>query len=424
MSHSRVAALLLATISVCALSTLGQLSPAADPKDSEAKKSEPGAKTKGRTSSPADAASSRREALRDLRKLVERKAGPVLESPVGGSEAETSVGIDERVLKYLASQSSARRLRPTTTREVLESAVDELTTRAHRSDLEGAVERPTSLESIVVSKWTLRPPLLTCSFNLKGNLPPLWFDKLNRAGTKKCIHTTLQAVGLLKFKDFEDNVIPVGTGWVVAPGVIMTNRHVAVTFAPCGKIMSNPDTKEPVPVWINFAAEECGGDPIEFKVTKVLHIVEEPGPDVALLAVEAKNGDGKSLPDPLKIASDRPAGDFKGKEVFVAGYPFYDYSLNNPDEVQRALFGDIYGVKRCAPGRLLTESGQQPSDMLYHDCSTLGGNSGSPVIELTENETPLVWGIHFQGSFEVRNWAWPMWKVAALEEVKKILAGP
>jgi len=37
---------------------------------------------------------------------------------------------------------------------------------------------------------------------------------------------------------------------------------------------------------------------------------------------------------------------------------------------------------------------------LFHDCSTLGGNSGSPVFQL---ETGRVIGIHRSGFFMYRN---------------------
>ena len=46
---------------------------------------------------------------------------------------------------------------------------------------------------------------------------------------------------------------------------------------------------------------------------------------------------------------------------------------------------------------------------IEHDCSTLGGNSGSPVVDL---ETHQVIGLHFGGRFGVRNYAVPLWMLA------------
>jgi V8-like Glu-specific endopeptidase len=42
--------------------------------------------------------------------------------------------------------------------------------------------------------------------------------------------------------------------------------------------------------------------------------------------------------------------------------------------------------------------------LLAHDCSTLGGNSGSPVIELASGR---VAGLHFGGQFREANLAVP-----------------
>jgi endonuclease G len=41
-----------------------------------------------------------------------------------------------------------------------------------------------------------------------------------------------------------------------------------------------------------------------------------------------------------------------------------------------------------------------PKTIVGHDCSTLGGNSGSPVLAL---DTAEVVGLHFGGSFLWRN---------------------
>ena len=62
-----------------------------------------------------------------------------------------------------------------------------------------------------------------------------------------------------------------------------------------------------------------------------------------------------------------------------------------PDQaLVRHIFGDVYNVKRLAPGQL-----RPPRDgLILHDCSTLGGNSGSPVIWEQMNQAV---GIHTHG---------------------------
>jgi hypothetical protein len=83
-----------------------------------------------------------------------------------------------------------------------------------------------------------------------------------------------------------------------------------------------------------------------------------------------------------------------GIPVAVIGYPFKD-GFRNPLFTD-TIFNDIYGVKRAAPGEI-TGIG---TDRLFHDCSTLGGNSGSPVLSM---ESGGVIGIHYSGEFLYRN---------------------
>jgi endonuclease G len=64
------------------------------------------------------------------------------------------------------------------------------------------------------------------------------------------------------------------------------------------------------------------------------------------------------------------------------------------------IFGNIYDVKRLAPGQVMQVSGGQ--DLFAHDCTTLGGNSGSVVCDL---ETGQAVGLHFSGREEYANYA-------------------
>jgi endonuclease G len=76
------------------------------------------------------------------------------------------------------------------------------------------------------------------------------------------------------------------------------------------------------------------------------------------------------------------------------------------------IFGNVYNKKRLAPGQL-TAIG--PNEIL-HDCSTLGGNSGSVVLGLKSGEAV---GLHFSGQFLKANFAVPASLVAnRLSQVK------
>ena len=64
------------------------------------------------------------------------------------------------------------------------------------------------------------------------------------------------------------------------------------------------------------------------------------------------------------------------------------------------IFGKTYNKKRLAPGGIT----EVKSTLLLHNCTTLGGNSGSAVVDLDSGEAL---GLHFSGSFLATNYAVP-----------------
>jgi endonuclease G len=87
--------------------------------------------------------------------------------------------------------------------------------------------------------------------------------------------------------------------------------------------------------------------------------------------------------------------------VAVIGYPAKDSRTRIPEDMDR-IFGNIYNVKRLAPGELT--GGADRDDITTHDCTTLGGNSGSVVVDL---ETGEALALHFAGREQDRNFAVP-----------------
>src|SRR6185503_16144936 len=100
------------------------------------------------------------------------------------------------------------------------------------------------------------------------------------------------------------------------------------------------------------------------------------------------------------------------QQVAVIGYPARDRRVPD-DELMQSIFGNVYNKKRLAPGQV-TEA---RSDVLLHDCSTLGGNSGSVLVDLATGEAV---GLHFAGRFLETNYAVPAPVVASrLEEIRR-----
>ena len=190
-----------------------------------------------------------------------------------------------------------------------------------------------------------------------------------------------------------------GTGWCAAGGLIATNRHVA------RELVNNPGdppafwkvdaSKEP---FIEFATTDQAPESLRFSVSAVAYCAEEEDVDFALLGVTA--GGTKALPPPLPLdwkpesLGKEAAGDegapprFKGSSVYVVGHP---YRLLG-SELTAAIFGNADGGKRWSPGLVVRLSPDKP--LLEHDCSTLGGNSGSCVLSADWHS---VVGMHVAG---------------------------
>lgn len=191
-----------------------------------------------------------------------------------------------------------------------------------------------------------------------------------------------------------------GTGFLVADDVIMTNRHVAERFSAPGadSVWSLMDAREPC---IDYAddPDALSGQPLPIR--RVIGIHPDPNIDLALLQLSAAPVDRAGVIGPLIFASAAPPQE-RGRPVYVVGYP-----LNDPFHdplVLRMVFGGRFGLKRLQPGEILAVF--EPSKLFNHDCSTLGGNSGSCVVDLATNR---VLGLHFSGLQGEWNQAIALW---------------
>jgi endonuclease G, mitochondrial len=199
-----------------------------------------------------------------------------------------------------------------------------------------------------------------------------------------------------------------GTGFVVGKGLIMTNRHVAEIFAQ-GLGDRRLDFLPGQKAGINFIKEVGNDSGATLLVRRVVLI--HPYWDMAILSVdglpEAQDAMKLSLSDPRQM---------DGQEIFVIGYPASD--PRNPADVQGQVFGTTFGVKRLQPGELhngmTTASFGKTVDAATHDCSTLGGNSGSAVFSMDTGE---VLALHFGGLYKEQNFAVPASELAKDDRV-------
>lgn len=191
--------------------------------------------------------------------------------------------------------------------------------------------------------------------------------------------------------------IPLATAFQVAPRVLATSAHVAEKLLHEGEDLARGHF---------VACFDADGSRQESAIAITGIIARHPLEDVALLALAS---DGP-LAQGLRLAvAPWPAS---GGRVLGVGYPIY--SDGNPLWVD-VLFESLYGVKRASPGEVLGMEGER----LYHDCTTLSGNSGSPLFD---TRTGHVIGIHASGQFALRNTAVSTRAIWALEELRSLVA--
>lgn len=187
-----------------------------------------------------------------------------------------------------------------------------------------------------------------------------------------------------------------GTGWLVEKDLAVTNRHVAELFAEPDAFGSF-DFK--TSVWgdrmssrLNYIRQHrTAGLFRGAMVRQVLEIVERPGPDIALLRVETL----EDL-DPLELDA-APVKD--GLPVAAVGYPAKDLR-DNDRQAAEEYFGSVFDVKRFSPGYIVEKHAN--GAWFLSDYTTLGGNSGSPVIDLSTGKAV---GLHFGGRAGSANYA-------------------
>ncbi|HMG29369.1 MAG TPA: DNA/RNA non-specific endonuclease [Jiangellaceae bacterium] len=284
--------------------------------------------------------------------------------------------------------------------------VPQVTVDAARSLIEDPPDQPVDFDLEAIILVMGRPVLLVRNddVDLATLETDTWRARLEQA--RPGLKSAILSVGRIDL-DNNPQFDWVGTGWVVADDVIVTNRHVASEFArrEGDRFTFRTSFLGQMGARVDFKEEFEGPAPDEFRVAEILHIEAEPGPDMAFLRVDWGSGARRA---PIRLApSTQP-----GRGIVVIGYPAKDTRTSIPAEMDR-IFGAVYNVKRLAPGDVTAVREQE--QLVNHDCTTLGGNSGSVVLDL---ETGEAVALHFAGRERDRNFAVPARAVRArLEEL-------
>ncbi|WP_266214081.1 DNA/RNA non-specific endonuclease [Paraliomyxa miuraensis] len=258
-------------------------------------------------------------------------------------------------------------------------------------------------ESIVLKR--LRPVL-----EVHDDVPRLEFpDQESEDLWKEPIEAALEpltyacrAVGRIELSG-HDELQWVGTGWLVASDVLVTNRHVARQFVDSDRLAFKRGLGGRMGASVDFRQDFGTGGPRIFTITKPLYVERDTGSDVAFFQVDPSST-GDPLGGPIRLGQLPSSGVVKAA---VIGFPARDSRIPD-DALMSQIYGDLYDKKRIAPGEVT----KVESNRLLHNCTTLGGNSGSVVLDL---ESGHALGLHFSGRFLSTNYA------VRIEEVFRLL---
>jgi len=280
-------------------------------------------------------------------------------------------------------------------RRVLEygqHAIRKIEAQGEDADLDP--EEMLGLEAVILVE--ARPALLIQGGRITA--PPAQWKVLEEVWDS--VERVCRGVGRIDLVDYPLPVEYAGTGFLVADDVIMTNRHVAEAFCRRVHDGSRWDLCMEYQPCIDYLHEWGLDGAARFRITELIAVHKDKEIDLALFRVATESPDNARALKPLTVASE-PGAATSGGDVYVIGYP--SRREEDPESIRR-IFGEYYGVKRLQPGRVMTVLSE--SRTLHHDCSTLGGNSGSCVVDL---ETGLVIGLHFRGRYGRFNKAIALW---------------
>jgi endonuclease G len=309
----------------------------------------------------------------------------------------------------------ALHVEPTANLEVLRSgpALDHQTENAAeglRSITEGRLltdEQSFGLEAIVLPRY--RPVIDIIADNF--NTPPSPWTHLGSGDAKSKLLAAIPSIGRVEVPGHPQ--LPyAGTGFVVGPDLLMTNRHVAEVFCT-GLGLRGLAFRSGHRAGVDFAQEVVPRDPLFLEIHEV--VLVHPHWDMAILRVSGITPSHPALR--LSVAAPEDLAD---RDIAVIGYPAQD--PRNDFSLQFQVFRGTFDVKRLQPGKLkqrarIVDSFGNDVYTVTHDASTLGGNSGSAVIDVATGE---VVGLHFGGRYLKANYAVPTLELAKDRRVAEL----
>lgn len=253
------------------------------------------------------------------------------------------------------------------------------------------LEENPGLEKIV--RRTGRPVLMVRNGTFELPSVDRWRGPLEAA--RPHLERAIRSVGRVELRD-NPEYDWAGTAWIVADNIAVTNAHVARIFGRHSGgaiVFRRGPAQRLMRASVDFRRESGSDESLEIQVEEILYIAPDgdADPDIALLRLAS----GSAVPPPIHLSA---VPHEIAQEVAVIGYPARDW--DEDAGLQAQVFGSVYEVKRVAPGEVIDETGSALT--FAHDCSTLGGNSGSVVLDL---HTGQAIGLHYSGRSGKANYA-------------------
>jgi hypothetical protein len=231
---------------------------------------------------------------------------------------------------------------------------------------------------------------------------PKWFT----AGQEP-VERALNSVGRIEIEG-HPVLSWIGVGVRVGPDCFLTARHAASLFAKGSgdhDLQMDPALRVFLTTGAQFGQRVESRVPV--KAVRFLH----PFFDVALCQLETGS------PEHLRLASAMP-DPLENRRVAVLGFATAD--PRNEAAVVQEVYGQIGAELYVQPGEIRglrrQTLGADSPPAIAHDCSTLGGSAGAPLLDL---DTGIVLGIHVAGQYLKENFAVPVWELARDPRVRK-----
>ncbi|MDF0495735.1 trypsin-like serine peptidase [Bradyrhizobium yuanmingense] len=262
-----------------------------------------------------------------------------------------------------------------------------------------------ALEAIAIADGT-RPPLLIKDNAIAPDDPMAgdWADELKSYA--KAIAEISPRIGRI-----DNHGRQLGTGWMIRPGYVVTNRHVAQELSkdPTAPLLELSPLRKAT-ICFGFEADEPKQRP-QHAISKIIYCgdkhIDRRNVDLALLdlaILKLEHTNANDLPSPLPSVLVPSEEMTVGSDLYAIGYPGTTASSRLPQSTLLRLFNDQLGVKRLSPGEIvlgLEGVDKSTKRTIGHDATTLGGSSGSVLLGFDSLGEPKVAGLHFSG-YEVR----------------------